>query len=153
MTCSTGSCVRPCILPAAGLSTILFQVCNTYYGHSHAELHRHHDARTAFSLLRAQPQRQLGREGVHCAAQAGEALADIRQRLQGAAGAHGKKLRPRLQFKSVKPVGDRVFVKVEEPEARTMGGVLLPTTAQKRPTAGAIIALGDADTVKVGSLT
>lgn len=58
-----------------------------------------------------------------------------------------------VQFKTVKPVGDRVFVKVEEPEARTMGGVLLPTTAQKRPTAGAIVALGDADTVKVGACT
>jgi len=68
------------------------------------------------------------------------------------ARAHGKNCGLALQFKSVKPVGDRVFVKVEEPEARTMGGVLLPTTAQKRPTAGAIVALGDADTVKVGSL-
>jgi chaperonin GroES len=53
------------------------------------------------------------------------------------------------QFKGVKPVGDRVFVKVDKEESRTQGGVLLPTAAQNKPTAGSIVALGEADQVKV----
>ena len=53
------------------------------------------------------------------------------------------------QFKTVKPSGDRVLVKVDKEEGRTQGGVLLPTVAQNKPTAGAIVALGDVELVKV----
>eukprot|EP00877_Chromochloris_zofingiensis_P013519 jgi/Chrzof1/8420/Cz03g10020.t1_CPN10 len=54
------------------------------------------------------------------------------------------------QFKAVKPVGDRVLVKVDQEEKQTTGGVLLPTVARNKPTAGAIVSIGQADTVKVG---
>lgn len=54
------------------------------------------------------------------------------------------------KFKAVKPVGDRVFVRVDKEEAKTIGGVLLPSVAQKKPNAGSIIALGDASLVKMG---
>lgn len=53
-----------------------------------------------------------------------------------------------VQFKAVKPVGDRVLVKVDQEEKQTTGGVLLPTVARNKPTAGAIVSIGQADTVK-----
>jgi len=54
------------------------------------------------------------------------------------------------QYKAVKPVGDRVLVKVDKEEQRSVGGVLLPTAAQSRPTAGAVVAAGDVSMVKDG---
>lgn len=54
------------------------------------------------------------------------------------------------QFKAVKPVGDRVFVKVDKEEVKSIGGVLLPSGAGKKSTAGTIVALGDATLVKSG---
>lgn len=43
-----------------------------------------------------------------------------------------------------------MLVKVDEEETRTVGGVLLPSAAQSKPTAGAIVAKGDADAVSLG---
>jgi chaperonin GroES len=40
-------------------------------------------------------------------------------------------------FKTIEPKGDRVLVKVAEQEEKTRGGILLPSSAQKRPTSGA----------------
>lgn len=37
------------------------------------------------------------------------------------------------------PVGDRVLVKAVEPEQQTTSGILLPTSAQKKPTQGDIV--------------
>ena len=54
-----------------------------------------------------------------------------------------------LQVKTVTPVGDRVFVKAEEAEATTVGGILLPSSAQKRPTQGTVQSAGGAKAVKV----
>lgn len=54
-----------------------------------------------------------------------------------------------MQFKGVKPVGDRVLVKLDKEEQKSVGGVLLPTAAQSRPTAGAVVAAGDVSMVKV----
>ena len=45
------------------------------------------------------------------------------------------------------PVGDRVFVKAEEAEATTVGGILLPSSAQKRPTQGTVQSAGGAKAV------
>lgn len=44
-----------------------------------------------------------------------------------------------------------MLVKVDKEEARTVGGVLLPASARNRPTAGAIVAVGEGSTVKVSS--
>lgn len=71
----------------------------------------------------------------------------------GLPGAH--RSRPLLaagpaQFKGVKPAGDRVLVKVDKEEGKTQGGVLLPTVAQNKPTAGAVVELGDVELVQVG---
>jgi chaperonin GroES len=43
----------------------------------------------------------------------------------------------------VTPKGDLVLARVAESEEKTSGGILLPTSAQKRPTSGDIVALGD----------
>lgn len=56
---------------------------------------------------------------------------------------------PQLQFKAVKPVGDRVLVKVDKEEQKSGGGVLLPTAAQSRPTAGSVVSAGDVNMVEV----
>jgi chaperonin GroES len=42
----------------------------------------------------------------------------------------------------LKPLGDRVVVKVIEEEEKTPGGIVLPDTAKEKPTVGEIIAVG-----------
>lgn len=54
------------------------------------------------------------------------------------------------QVKSVAPLGDRVFVKIAEVEEVSTGGILLPTAAQKKPTAGDIVNAGTAKQLKAG---
>ena len=54
-----------------------------------------------------------------------------------------------LQYKNVSPVGDRVYVKVDVNEEKTSSGLLLPVSAQKRPTQGEIVGAGTAKAVKV----
>ena len=46
----------------------------------------------------------------------------------------------RLQYKTVAPLGDRVFVKVDEAEATSAGGILLPSAAQVKSTQGVVTA-------------
>jgi len=36
-----------------------------------------------------------------------------------------------LTFSSVKPLGDRIFIKVSASEEKTAGGILLPDTAKE----------------------
>lgn len=43
----------------------------------------------------------------------------------------------------VTPKGDMILAKVAEMEDKTTGGILLPTAAQRRPTSGDVVALGD----------
>ena len=47
-----------------------------------------------------------------------------------------------LSVSTVKPLGDRIFVKVSESEQRTAGGILLPDTAKEKPQVGEIVAVG-----------
>lgn len=46
-------------------------------------------------------------------------------------------------FTKVLPKGDLVLAKVAEAEEKTTGGILLPGSAQKRPTSGDVVAVGD----------
>jgi len=41
------------------------------------------------------------------------------------------------------PKGELILAKVAEIEDKTTGGILLPTSAQRRPTSGDVVALGD----------
>lgn len=43
---------------------------------------------------------------------------------------------------TLKPLGDRVVVKVIEEEERTAGGIVLPDTAKEKPQKGEVIAVG-----------
>jgi chaperonin GroES len=43
---------------------------------------------------------------------------------------------------AVKPLGDRVLIKVIEAEETTKGGIILPDTAKEEKTEGEIIAVG-----------
>ena len=50
----------------------------------------------------------------------------------------------------VKPIGDRVLVKMEEVEEKTAGGIFIPQTAQEKTQAGVVVAVGDdKDAIKV----
>ena len=51
-----------------------------------------------------------------------------------------------------KPLGDRVLVKVQEPETKTASGIIIPDNAAKeKPTQAEVIAIGaDVEHVKVG---
>jgi len=47
-----------------------------------------------------------------------------------------------LSVSTVKPLGDRVFVKVSASEEKTAGGILLPDAAKEKPQIGEIAAVG-----------
>ncbi|KAK3004552.1 hypothetical protein RJ639_019058 [Escallonia herrerae] len=47
------------------------------------------------------------------------------------------------KYTSLKPLGDRVLVKVKVAEEKSTGGILLPTTAQTKPQGGEVVAVGE----------
>ena len=47
-----------------------------------------------------------------------------------------------LSVSTVKPLGDRIFIKVSESEEKTAGGILLPDTAKEKPQEAKVIAVG-----------
>ncbi|MCL1993621.1 MAG: co-chaperone GroES [Spirochaetes bacterium] len=50
----------------------------------------------------------------------------------------------------VKPLADRVMVKLEKNEAKTAGGIIIPDTAQEKTQQGSVVAIGDdKDVIKV----
>ncbi|KAL6224297.1 hypothetical protein ACLB2K_003152 [Fragaria x ananassa] len=57
------------------------------------------------------------------------------------------------KYTSIKPLGDRVLVKINTVEEKSTGGILLPTTAQTKPQGGEVVAVGEGKTIgktKVG---
>mmetsp|Transcript_21768 Transcript_21768/g.37124 ORF Transcript_21768/g.37124 Transcript_21768/m.37124 type:complete len:218 (+) Transcript_21768:44-697(+) len=54
------------------------------------------------------------------------------------------------QFKTIKPVGDRVFVKIDKADIKSIGGVLLPSASRTNSTAGTVVSLGDVTMLKSG---
>lgn len=48
-----------------------------------------------------------------------------------------------LQYTTLKPLGDRVLVKIKTAEEKTVGGILLPVTAQSKPNGGEVVAVGE----------
>jgi len=43
----------------------------------------------------------------------------------------------------VKPLADRVIVKLEKNEAKTAGGIIIPDTAQEKTQTGVVVEVGD----------
>lgn len=49
----------------------------------------------------------------------------------------------------LKPLGDRIVVKMVEMETKTAGGILIPQTAQEKTQEGVVLAVGDDEAIKV----
>ena len=50
---------------------------------------------------------------------------------------------------AIKPLGDRVLVKVEEADQKTAGGIYIPDTAQEKTQNGVVLAIGDDEEITV----
>jgi chaperonin GroES len=53
---------------------------------------------------------------------------------------------------TLKPLGDRVLVKVLEQEDKTAGGILLPDTAREKPQLGEVTAVGPGRKTEEGNV-
>jgi chaperonin GroES len=51
----------------------------------------------------------------------------------------------------IKPLGDRVLVKLEDVEEKTAGGIFIPQTAQEKTQTGMVEAVGEDELIKVKS--
>jgi chaperonin GroES len=49
----------------------------------------------------------------------------------------------------VKPIGNRILVKLVEQHERSQGGIYIPDTAKDKPQTGEVVAVGDGEEVKV----
>ncbi len=49
----------------------------------------------------------------------------------------------------IKPLGDRVLVKLEEVEEKTAGGIFIPQTAQEKTQSGLVVAVGEDEMIQV----
>nr|ABK24126.1 unknown [Picea sitchensis] len=47
------------------------------------------------------------------------------------------------KFTTIKPLGDRVLVKIQAIEEKSRGGILLPDTTQDKPQGGEVVAVGE----------
>ena len=52
---------------------------------------------------------------------------------------------------AIKPLGDRILLKVLEAEEKTKGGIYLPDTAKEKPQEGKVIAVGEGKILKDGT--
>lgn len=52
-----------------------------------------------------------------------------------------------MQHTTVKPLGDRVLVKIKDAEEKTQGGILLPSTAQSKPQGGEVVSVGEGKSI------
>ncbi|XP_062148312.1 20 kDa chaperonin, chloroplastic [Alnus glutinosa] len=50
------------------------------------------------------------------------------------------------KYTAIKPLGDRVLVKIKTAEEKTEGGILLPTSSQTKPQGGEVVAVGEGKT-------
>jgi chaperonin GroES len=48
-----------------------------------------------------------------------------------------------INVSTVKPLADRVFVKISPSEEKTAGGLYLPDTAKEKPQIGEVVAVGE----------
>ncbi len=57
-----------------------------------------------------------------------------------------------LGVSTVKPLSDRILVKVSEAEEKTAGGILLPDTAKEKPQIGEVVQVGSGKRNDDGSI-
>jgi len=48
---------------------------------------------------------------------------------------------------NIKPLGDRIVIKVLEKEEKTKGGIVLPDTAKEKPQKGEVLAVGSGEII------
>lgn len=58
-----------------------------------------------------------------------------------------------INVSTVKPLGDRVFVKISEPEEKTAGGIYLPENAKEKPQIGEVVSVGEGKVNEKGDRT
>ena len=58
-----------------------------------------------------------------------------------------------LSVSTVKPLGDRIFLKVQAAEEKTAGGILLPDSAKEKPQIGEVVEVGSGKKNDDGSRT
>lgn len=58
-----------------------------------------------------------------------------------------------LSVSTVKPLADRVFVKISPQEEKTPGGILLPDNAKEKPQVGEVVQVGPGKRNEDGSRT
>jgi chaperonin GroES len=58
-----------------------------------------------------------------------------------------------INVTTVKPLGERVFVKVSPAEEKTAGGIFLPDNAQEKPQVGEVVTVGAGKRNDDGSYT
>ncbi len=51
---------------------------------------------------------------------------------------------------AIRPLGDKVVVRVLEAEEKTAGGIILPDSAKKKPTEGEVVAVGEGRVLENG---
>lgn len=49
----------------------------------------------------------------------------------------------------IKPIGERILVKIQEGEEKTASGIIIPQTAQEKTQEGVVVAVGDDESIKV----
>jgi len=47
------------------------------------------------------------------------------------------------KYTTLKPLADRVLIKIKNPEEKTTGGIILPETAKSKPQGGEVVAVGE----------
>ena len=52
----------------------------------------------------------------------------------------------------IRPLGDRIIVKVEEPKEKKIGGIIIPDTVKEKPQEGSVIAVGKGKIDKDGKV-
>lgn len=53
---------------------------------------------------------------------------------------------------TLRPLNDRIVVKQVTPEEKTLGGIILPDSAQEKPTEAVVIAVGPGKTLDSGKV-
>jgi chaperonin GroES len=53
-------------------------------------------------------------------------------------------------FMNLKPLGDRIVVKLVKQEEKTKGGIVLPDTAKEKPQEGEVVAVGSGKVLENG---
>lgn len=61
------------------------------------------------------------------------------------------KKKKKKQSTKLQPLGDRIVVEREKSEEKTVGGILLPGSAQDKPSRGVVVSVGDGRVLRDGS--